>query len=100
MSERGVLRQQLGAWAEQQAAQLMQNHGFQFLASNYHSRYGELDLILVRDQELVFVEVKARAQTQYAQAIESVSRAKQDRKSTRLNSSHVKISYAVFCLKK
>src|SRR5436309_11743276 len=29
----------------------------------------------------------------------STSRAK-DRKSTRLNSSHVKISYAVFCLKK
>src|SRR6202043_85386 len=28
------------------------------------------------------------------------SRAIQDRKSTRLNSSHVKISYAVFCLKK
>src|SRR5690606_40848668 len=27
-------------------------------------------------------------------------RAQQDRKSTRLNSSHVKISYAVFCLKK
>src|SRR5690606_41613596 len=26
--------------------------------------------------------------------------ARQDRKSTRLNSSHVKISYAVFCLKK
>src|SRR5436309_9597824 len=26
--------------------------------------------------------------------------AKPDRKSTRLNSSHVKISYAVFCLKK
>src|SRR5690606_39723218 len=27
-------------------------------------------------------------------------RAERDRKSTRLNSSHVKISYAVFCLKK
>src|SRR5690606_40237092 len=27
-------------------------------------------------------------------------RSNQDRKSTRLNSSHVKISYAVFCLKK
>src|SRR5690606_42089381 len=27
-------------------------------------------------------------------------KASQDRKSTRLNSSHVKISYAVFCLKK
>src|SRR5690606_40616006 len=30
----------------------------------------------------------------------SVSPAFADRKSTRLNSSHVKISYAVFCLKK
>src|SRR5690606_41959288 len=29
-----------------------------------------------------------------------VGHAWQDRKSTRLNSSHVKISYAVFCLKK
>src|SRR5690554_7043090 len=29
-----------------------------------------------------------------------VSPLKQDRKSTRLNSSHVRISYAVFCLKK
>src|SRR5439155_18717200 len=28
------------------------------------------------------------------------SRARRDRKSTRLNSSHVAISYAVFCLKK
>src|SRR5436309_7414212 len=28
------------------------------------------------------------------------ARAVEDRKSTRLNSSHVKISYAVFCLKK
>src|SRR5690606_41994342 len=30
----------------------------------------------------------------------SVPEVPQDRKSTRLNSSHVKISYAVFCLKK
>src|SRR5207249_8282131 len=30
----------------------------------------------------------------------SLSRRSQDRKSTRLNSSHVSISYAVFCLKK
>src|SRR5690606_41593932 len=29
-----------------------------------------------------------------------VSELRRDRKSTRLNSSHVKISYAVFCLKK
>src|SRR5690606_31851962 len=33
-------------------------------------------------------------------AARGVARATEDRKSTRLNSSHVKISYAVFCLKK
>src|SRR5436309_11901434 len=34
------------------------------------------------------------------QALHLSSQARVDRKSTRLNSSHVKISYAVFCLKK
>src|SRR5690606_41261632 len=33
-------------------------------------------------------------------ALSSLSSTARDRKSTRLNSSHVKISYAVFCLKK
>src|SRR5690606_41899601 len=32
--------------------------------------------------------------------VAELQRLQQDRKSTRLNSSHVKISYAVFCLKK
>src|SRR5690606_41008279 len=32
--------------------------------------------------------------------VTAIDRVRRDRKSTRLNSSHVKISYAVFCLKK
>src|SRR5690606_42038037 len=32
--------------------------------------------------------------------LSEIAKAGEDRKSTRLNSSHVKISYAVFCLKK
>src|SRR6266511_1984137 len=35
-----------------------------------------------------------------AGSVPAIARRAQDRKSTRLNSSHVKISYAVFCLKK
>src|SRR6266576_4788608 len=35
-----------------------------------------------------------------ADPVDSVSPGPRDRKSTRLNSSHVEISYAVFCLKK
>ncbi len=33
---------------------------------NYHSRYGEIDLIVARGKELVFIEVKARSNTRYA----------------------------------
>src|SRR5437868_7649988 len=35
-----------------------------------------------------------------ADQVRRLMRARRDRKSTRLNSSHVSISYAVFCLKK
>src|SRR5256885_6059688 len=43
----------------------------------------------MRKQELMFAIIKKRAKA-----------GEQDRKSTRLNSSHLVISYAVFCLKK
>src|SRR5437868_11826406 len=38
--------------------------------------------------------------TELCEQMRRMSRAAEDRKSTRLNSSHVSISYAVFCLKK
>src|SRR5204863_4111034 len=38
--------------------------------------------------------------TRHARDMPLVELPQQDRKSTRLNSSHVEISYAVFCLKK
>src|SRR5690606_40817739 len=40
------------------------------------------------------------ASRRHAQRYRRKSPGERDRKSTRLNSSHVKISYAVFCLKK
>src|SRR5690349_22698449 len=41
-----------------------------------------------------------RAHVDVADAADAFQVAEADRKSTRLNSSHVEISYAVFCLKK
>src|SRR5690606_41672373 len=43
---------------------------------------------------------QARREFEGAVALYPRWQGKEDRKSTRLNSSHVKISYAVFCLKK
>jgi putative endonuclease len=69
--------QALGDWAEQHALMLLQQQGFQLVQRNYHSRLGEIDLVVNRGEELIFVEVKARALTRYAQANEVVSASKQ-----------------------
>src|SRR5690349_23194186 len=44
--------------------------------------------------------ISARVKRRVQAAARSTDGLQQDRKSTRLNSSHVEISYAVFCLKK
>src|SRR5690625_6520936 len=45
-------------------------------------------------------EIREKLRPEYEENADSLTFASQDRKSTRLNSSHVAISYAVFCLKK
>src|SRR5690606_42033660 len=59
--------------------------------------------VAARDRELLAEAISSGAWDDYrgflARSL-SEATAKIDRKSTRLNSSHVKISYAVFCLKK
>src|SRR5579872_4084429 len=45
-------------------------------------------------------EFSCRTRARAAQWLARSGRRRRDRKSTRLNSSHVRISYAVFCLKK
>src|SRR5690625_6414402 len=52
------------------------------------------------DAEAVARAVRERLGTVSRQAVYDILNALTDRKSTRLNSSHVAISYAVFCLKK
>src|SRR5437868_10556142 len=48
--------------------------------------------------ELTYLKVKLKGEVYYV--AEGAFKLNRDRKSTRLNSSHVSISYAVFCLKK
>src|SRR3712207_8402953 len=51
-------------------------------------------------QEAGGVGLGARLRRQAGRARDLLREGRQDRKSTRLNSSHANISYAVFCLKK
>src|SRR2546426_6195375 len=54
----------------------------------------------LEEQAAALREALARSNPGETLVVEVAEDAEQDRKSTRLNSSHLVISYAVFCLKK
>lgn len=66
-----------GVRAELLTAVLLTFKGYRVLARRYKSAQGEIDLIVRRGRTLVFVEVKARAQTD--EAAYAISPRQQDR---------------------
>jgi putative endonuclease len=68
-----------GAQAEQVAAQFLQRHGLTLVQSNYHCRFGEIDLILRDDKTLVFAEVRQRSSNNFGGAAASIDAHKQKR---------------------
>lgn len=72
-------RQRMGARGEQLAAEWYESRGYRVLARNWRCREGELDLVLARDGELVFCEVKTRSSTRFGVPAEAVTPAKQRR---------------------
>jgi putative endonuclease len=49
-----------GKSAESMVAQQLKNQKFSILAQNYRIKQGEIDIIAIRDDLVIFVEVKAR----------------------------------------
>lgn len=68
-----------GAWGESLAAEILIKKRYKLIATNYRCRYGEIDLIVANKKHLVFVEVKLRKSSSFAQAYEYVDRYKQAR---------------------
>ena len=64
-------------WSEDIAAEFLQRQGLVRLVTNYRNRTGEIDLIMIDDQTLVFVEVKQRRDSRFGLPEESVGMAKQ-----------------------
>jgi putative endonuclease len=73
------LRHHLGHVGERLACEHLQRLGYRIVASNYRTRFGELDLIVCDDAWLVFVEVKARRTGAMESSLAAVSPEKQRR---------------------
>jgi putative endonuclease len=72
-------RQELGKTGEDLAAVELERRGYAILARRYRTRYGEIDLVARDGDTLVFVEVKARASTDFGAAVDAVTPRKQRR---------------------
>ena len=68
-----------GKVGEDYTASLLENRGCTVLERNYHSRYGEIDIIARDGQYIVFVEVKTRRGTGLTHPLAAVTKAKQQK---------------------
>ncbi|MBO5936854.1 MAG: YraN family protein, partial [Clostridia bacterium] len=67
----------IGDKGESFAVWLYEKAGYSVVKRNYHSRYGEIDLIAENETELCFVEVKTRNLSSVGNPAEAVDYRKQ-----------------------
>ncbi|MFT6906158.1 MAG: putative endonuclease [Oleiphilaceae bacterium] len=64
---------------EKVAEQYLLNKGYIIKARNYHTRRGEIDLVMLDGTTLVFIEVKFRNNHFYGTAEETITQKKQSK---------------------
>ena len=72
-------RSRTGIQGEDLAALYLQRNGYELVARNYRTRYGEIDLVASYKGTMVFVEVRTRRTTAFGTAQESVTARKRQR---------------------
>lgn len=75
----GRNRQLLGRWGEITVMNDLRDRGWNIVATGYHCRFGEIDIIARNRRFLAFVEVKLRKDAVHGTAAEAVTPAKQQR---------------------
>ncbi len=66
-----------GRLGELMAAEKLARAGYLIIAMNYHTPFGEIDIIAKRRGMISFVEVKTRNGSGYGQPVEAVTSVKQ-----------------------
>jgi putative endonuclease len=72
-------RQQTGRLAERIAREYLEKEGFIIIAINWRCRESEIDIIARKDNETVFVEVRAKSSNEFGTPAESVTKRKQEK---------------------
>ncbi len=67
---------QKGIDGELIASDFLKKLGYKIITKNFHSRFGEVDIIASRGRTIVFVEVKLRYNNSFGTPLESITRSK------------------------
>lgn len=70
---------EIGKQIEKLAQKYLIDQEILILTTNYHCLFGEIDIIAIDQQKLVFIEVRYRSSDKFGSAIESVDHFKQQR---------------------
>lgn len=65
-----------GIQGENKAKIFLKDNGFKILATNFRSRFGEIDIIAQKDRTIYFIEVKTRTSDIKGKPYEAVNRRK------------------------
>ena len=76
---RGRAARNAGYEAEGAAAETLQAQGVRILERNFRCKTGEIDIIGLDKETLIFVEVRLRKNQQFGGALESITPSKQQR---------------------
>ncbi len=71
------MQNETGKLGEDYAAELLREKGYRILERNYHSRFGEIDIIAENSEYIVFAEVKTRDENFAVSPLEAVTKGKQ-----------------------
>ena len=79
ITQKNFYKKFLGRAGEIKAADFLKNKGYKILKTNYKTHIGEIDVIALDNDTIVFVEVKTRLNYDYGLACEAVDRKKQEK---------------------
>jgi putative endonuclease len=79
-------KKKLGQFGEQLARKYLTGKGYCFLESNWQKRCGEIDLIFLHQNEIIFVEVKTRTKNYCGYGEDAVNFAKKEKISRAIDS--------------
>ena len=82
-----VNKRKIGIIGEKIAKKYLEKKEYKIVCTNYYTISGEIDIIAIKDEKLVFIEVKTRTNLKYGNPSEAETKKKKQ---------HMKHSAAIF----